>query len=82
VYDEQPGAGLDRKCLARALVSLWRWELFLPSAAKDAVSLGILLTAGGLQDAEAIDAAPPPLVAGGCEDLLQALHQTCGCVHA
>jgi threonine synthase len=40
VYDEQPGARCDRRCLSGAPASQWKWEDFLPAAAKDAVTLG------------------------------------------
>src|SRR5215813_12298581 len=51
--------------------------------APDALTVA-LVTAGGLKDARAIDAAlpAPPLVTGGLDELLQALRQTCGYGHA
>jgi len=51
--------------------------------APDALTVA-LVTAGGLKDARAIDAAlpAPPLVTGGLDELLQALRQTYGYGHA
>jgi threonine synthase len=39
-YQSVPGLGLDRNDLPRRPGSMWRWEAFLPAAAREAVSLG------------------------------------------